>query len=209
MHSRWPASQKQCRSLPGSHLQSWLWRGVGTSGFLFSGAVAVAERWWARTLEKWRTTTWWVRECCLLMGRSRERGAEDTMVLPPWVWVETCRHIPRIVNSLWIPSWSLLSHGPRGRPLNNFVLWLHLLGVLGAGSCVYKHLPSQLHQGWCIHGNELPNSEKLSFSNIFSISSPLNLSYKYNLNWYLNSWRFPKASHMSYNSPLLYHNVEE
>ena len=83
-----------------------------------------------RTLAKWRSTTWWVRECCLLMGRSRGRGAEKTMVLPPWVWVGTCRYVP----CMWSPSWSLLTHGPRGRPLNNFALWLHLLRVLGAGS---------------------------------------------------------------------------
>ena len=83
-----------------------------------------------RTLAKWRSTTWWVRECCLLMGRSRGRGAENTMVLPPCVWVGTCRHVP----CMWSPSWSLLTHGPRGRPLNNFALWLHLLRVLGAGS---------------------------------------------------------------------------
>ena len=158
--------------------------GLWQNGEAQHGEWGNAVSWWGGAEGEVRKTLW-----CYLRGS----GWEPVAIFPV----------------LWSPSWSLGTHRPRGRLLNSFALWLNVLRVLGVGRCVYKHLPCQVQMGWCIYGNNLPNSEKPSFSNIFSILSTLHLSFKYNLNLYLNLWRLSKASHMLCSFPVLYHNVEE
>ena len=131
---------KQGRSLAGSCPQVWLWRGAGSSGFLCSGAVAPAGPWWTESfgnlenddmVSEGMLSPSVDRLCSILLGNGWEPAAKFLVLLSP--------------------TWSLLSHQPRGRFLNNIALWLNLLKVLGTGSCVYKHLSSQLLQACCIH----------------------------------------------------------